>query len=161
MNEVLVKFVTDTGSPVTIINEQTRIKIGAIVNTNVNKKHKMITANGATSKILGSARAKLRIKEWETEADVLVIENLVKDCLLGLDILESCPLTSRPMKNLREALEAEMEYKTSEKTKHNWYQVAVSPAKEFFDGIQEQCDKQRRLEERAKQEKEVTVRMSR
>ena len=143
-----MKFVTDTGCPVTIISEQTRAKIGARVNVN-STQNKIITANGSTSKISGNAKIKLRVHNWEVEMEVMVVENLMKDCLLGLDVLESCPITSTPMRNLREALslDAEIGQKSRAAAKKRWYEVAESPAREFFEGIQEQVDKAKRLEE--------------
>ena len=64
MNEVLVKFVTDTGCPVTIINEQTFCKLGAKY-SNVNSRQKIQTANGSESRIRGYANIKLRLQTYE------------------------------------------------------------------------------------------------
>ena len=89
------------------------------------------------------------------EAEVLVVEDLAKDCLMGMDVLESCPVTSGPMVQLREALDPNWEHKKAKVSNKEWYQVCESPAKEFFDGIQGQIDKRRRLEEQEREEKRL------
>jgi predicted aspartyl protease len=57
MNQVSVKFIVDTGCPITIINEQTFKHIGAkYIDKQV--EHKIKTANGSLAKVLGYTNKK-------------------------------------------------------------------------------------------------------
>ena len=99
MDSVSVKFIVDTGCPVTIINEHTFKHIGAsFVNRPI--EHTVNTANGSQAKVLGYAKVKLQIKNYSVSTIVVVVNGILKDCLLGMDLLESCPLTAKVIEQL-------------------------------------------------------------
>ncbi len=69
MNQKSVKFTTDTGSPVTIISEQTFNHIGAKYNDKP-VKHRITVANSSTANILGYADIEIQIKNHHIKAEV-------------------------------------------------------------------------------------------
>ena len=148
MDSVSVKFIVDTGCPITIINEQTFKHIGAtFIDTPV--QHSVKTANGNQAKVLGYAKIKLQIKNYIIPSQVVVVNGIVKDCLLGMDMLESCPLTVKIIAQLRFLLESKSSRPKQEKrlnkliidfdnmitSSNEWRMVSESPTREFFEGI--------------------------
>jgi hypothetical protein len=148
MDSVSVKFIVDTGCPITIINEQTFKHIGAtFIDTTV--QHSVKTANGNQAKVLGYAKIKLQIKNYIIPTQVVVVNGIVKDCLLGMDMLESCPLTAKIIAQLRFLLESKSSRPKQEKrlnkliidfdnmiaSSNEWRMVSESPTREFFEGI--------------------------
>ena len=98
MNQKSVMFTTDTGSPVTIISE----RIFNIIEAKFNLspiRHNITVANRSAAIILGYADIILQLKYFQTRAEVIVVKDLSRDCLLGMDLLESCPLTKEPIKS--------------------------------------------------------------
>ena len=148
MNQVLVKFTTDTGSPVTIISEQTFNKIGAAF-TNAPIKHRITVANQTPAYILGYTNIQIQIENYSTCAEVIVLQNLNKDCLLGMDLLETCPLTKEPIKQLKIVLRAKKPPDKPKQAKkinkilrtianitsarQKWIEVSDSPLREFVE----------------------------
>ena len=158
MNQKSVMFTTDTGSPVTIISE----RIFNIIEAKFNLspiRHNITVANRSAAIILGYADIILQLKYFQTRAEVIVVKDLSRDCLLGMDLLESCPLTKEPIKQLRAVLEGKttqfkpkqqkkinrIQRQMTEKTvfKREWTSVAESPAQEFFERITEQSQESR------------------
>ena len=87
---------------------------------------------------------------------VVVVKGILKDCLLGMDLLESCPLTKNIIKQLRFLLESKVSSTRPKQVKRlnklifafdkqfiessEWIQVPESSTKEFFDGIEAMDD---------------------
>ena len=98
MNDTIVEFVTDTGACRTIIDESTLNLIkGSLLENNTRNFR---TADGYQIETLGFTRVKLQIDKYQCYTEVLVVKKLVNNCLLGMDILHSCPLISETIKKL-------------------------------------------------------------
>ena len=153
MDQVSVKFIVDTGCPITIINEQTFKHIGAkYINKRV--EHMVKTANGSQAKVLGYTNVKLQLNNYSIETTVIVVCGLVKDCLLGMDVLESCPLTANIIAQLRHILESksnparpkqlkrlnkliiDFDNITSTSSPQEWKLEPESSTREFFEGLE-------------------------
>ena len=155
MNQTSVKFTMDTGSPVTIISEQIFYRIGANFKRSP-IRHQITVANSSTAQIVGYADINLQIKFYEIRAEVIVVKDLNKDCLLGMELLETCPLTKEPIKQLRAVLEGKTAmYKSKQKKKLNriqqqltentmarreWTRISETPTQDFFEGVEQQMD---------------------
>ncbi len=126
MNQTSVKFTMDTGSPVTIISEQIFYRIGANFKRSP-IRHQITVANSSTAQIVGYADINLQIKFYDIRAEVIVVKDLSKDCLLGMELLETCPLTKEPIKQLRAVLEGKTSmYKSKQKKKINRIQQQIN-----------------------------------
>ena len=105
INEKPVNFLLDTGSNRTIVN------INAIdVNNNVNGKlyklnQNVLTANGQLVLIIGVKRCKLQINNFSCVMEILVVQNLVKECIIGMDFIMQCPSTNKIVTKLRDFVE--------------------------------------------------------
>jgi hypothetical protein len=155
MNRKSVKFTTDTGSPVTIISEPTFKYIGAKYNNKL-VKHRITVANISTANILGYADVEIQIKTHHIKAEVIVVQYLNRDYLLGMEILETCPSTKEPIRRLRAALEGKTPIdkpKQIKKLDKIQRQLTVNttsinklidstdePTKDFFEGIEKQME---------------------
>jgi hypothetical protein len=170
MNRKSVKFTTDTGSPVTIIsafkyigakyyttinsssklNKQTFKYIGAKYNNKL-IKHRIKVANISTANILGYADVEIQIKTHHIKAEVIVVQYLNRDYLLGMEILETCPSTKEPIRQLRAALEGKTPIDKPKQVKkldkiqrkltvnttsiNKLIDSTDEPTKDFFEGI--------------------------
>ena len=105
MNGVSVEFMTDTGCPTTIISEQTFKRLNIKINEE-EIKHQVKTATGSNTKVLGYATVDLKLSNYKDKIKVIVVSDLVKSCLLGMDLLEACPLTKHLISELRLVLES-------------------------------------------------------
>ena len=101
LNGFPVSFLADTGSSRTIVNKN-------VLNFNNNEygplrnfKHNIITADGHRAQIIGVKKCKIRIGYWTTIIDVLISNNLIKNCIIGMDILSICPSTKKSIQNLQ------------------------------------------------------------
>ena len=101
LNGFPVSFLADTGSSRTIVNKN-------VLNLNNNEygplrnfKHNIITAEGHRAQIIGVKKCKIRIGNWTTIIDVLISNNLIKNCIIGMDILSICPSTKKSIQNLQ------------------------------------------------------------
>ena len=83
-----------------------------------------------------------------------MVKDLSRDCLLGMELLETCPLTQQPIKQLKAVLsgrtlptkpkqmkkihriQQQMDNQTEYKRK--WMETSEAPTKEFFEGIEQQ-----------------------
>ena len=121
MNQTSVKFTMDTGSPVTIISEQIFYRIGANFKRSP-IRHQITVANSSTAQIVGYADINLQIKFYEIRAEVIVVKDLSKDCLLGMELLETCPLTKRTHKAAKSRTrgqDIDLQVQTKEENKPN------------------------------------------
>ncbi len=100
---------------------------------------------------MGYADINLQIKFYEIRAEVIVVKDLSKDCLLGMELLETCPLIKEPIKQLRAVLEGKTSmYKSKQKnkinliqqqiTKREWTRISETPTQDFFEGVEQQMD---------------------
>jgi hypothetical protein len=102
LDNKLVNFVADTGSPITIVNE-------TVLTTNdLNQlrpvRYNIYTANGETCNVLGEKTCKIQLGDTETFLSVLVVKNLQNDCLLGLNYLSVSPITRESIDKLKEQI---------------------------------------------------------
>ena len=104
INDKSVMFLADTGSNKTIVNKN-------VINLNNNKygtirayKKNIITAEGQRAQIIGIIKCKIRIGNWVYITDVLVSNNLIKSCIIGMDMLSICPHTNNAIKNLQTSI---------------------------------------------------------
>lgn len=103
LDNKLVNFVVDTGSPITRINER------VLTTTDLLKlrpaSFQIYTANGGTCNVLGEKTCKIQLGETETFLSVLVVKNLQNDCLLGLIYLTVSPITRKSINKLKEQID--------------------------------------------------------
>ena len=95
----------DTGSNRTIVN------INSIdVNNNINgkliqiKQH-ILTANGQPVPILGIKQCILEINNFSCVLEILVVENLIQSCIVGMDFITKCPSTQILIQQLKTMIE--------------------------------------------------------
>ena len=96
INEKPVIFLADTGSNKTIINKK-------VINFHNNKYddfNKMFSQLKDIKHTSLESRVKIKIGEW-IFSDVLISKNLVKKCIIGMDILSICPPTKDFIHNLK------------------------------------------------------------
>ena len=83
-----------------------------------------------------------------------MVKDLSRDCLLGMELLETCPLTQQPIKQLKAVLSGktlptkpkqmkkihriQQQIDDQTKYKRNWMETSEAPTKEFFEGIEQQ-----------------------
>ena len=68
-------------------------------------KHNVITAEGHKAHIIGIKKCKIKLGEWIFVADVLVSNNLIKTCIIGMDILSICPPTQKVIQEFEKIIE--------------------------------------------------------
>jgi hypothetical protein len=126
-------------------------------------KHRITVANSSTANILGYADIEIQIKNHHIKAEVIVVQDLNRDCLLGMEILETCPSTKEPIRQLRAALEGKTPIDKPKQIKKlvkiqrqltvnttSLEQLAEStdePTKDFFEGIVMQMEGHKRNQE--------------
>jgi hypothetical protein len=105
---------------------------------------------------VGYADINLQIKFYEIRAEVIVVKDLSKDCLLGMELLETCPLTKEQIRQLRAVLEGNtamckpkqkkkihrIQQQINENTtaKREWTRISETPTQDFFEGVEQQMD---------------------
>ncbi len=165
-----VKFTTDTGCPVTIVSEKIFNKLEIKYNKNP-LRHRITVANKTNANIVGYANVDIQIKNWTIETEIIVVQNLSKDCLLGMNLLETCPLTKEPIKQLRHALEGKTpinhpkihrkinkiqnKFANNTSNSNEWRQCSESHLKEFFDGVSNEEEIKKCQEKQQAIEKEI------
>ena len=108
INSVQIIALADTGSPITIINKKTfdRIKDSehSIEGLRTDRNFTVRTADGNIVSVIGNINVRMELNNYWKSINILVIENLTEDCLIGLDVLDSFPETQTAIRNLRNAL---------------------------------------------------------
>ena len=97
-----IEFLADIGTSRTIINERlvpiaerSHIQASGV---------ELVTANGTLASVVGVKRCKIQLGDKTCLLDVLFSRDLVKDCLLGLDILSTSPYTRSAISKLNDSI---------------------------------------------------------
>ena len=99
LNNQHVNILIDTGSNTTIFKD----KAINLQNTALSKfNQRVCTAAGQPAQIKGKLRSTLEIGTWKCITDVLISSDLIRDGIIGLDILSVCPFTKPLIDQLRE-----------------------------------------------------------
>ena len=103
INELPITFTIDTGAQITVISENV---YNALSNPSpLEKVPNLISgAGGAGLEVLGKTYAQLRIGEAAIFTFLVVIKDLVSDCLLGMDLLLQFPYFKQPLNQLKDAV---------------------------------------------------------
>ena len=95
----------DTGCTLTIVDRKVLENASGTIDDIQPSVYTCIIADGRPTAIIGQKRVKITVgKNKSVYHNVLVSPNLYKDCLLGLDVLGSCPLTKDLIQELRDRL---------------------------------------------------------
>ena len=65
---------------------------------------KVYTANGQQATIIGSKSCKTKLNGWTGIFNVLITNETIRQCILGLDVLSACPITKPIIQTLRGSL---------------------------------------------------------
>ena len=101
INNKIIHCIIDTGASMSFINKSEiddALKLGLTGITPT--RLRVLTANGDEADILGVSRCKIRIDGQECYVEMLVSPNKLKDTLIGMDVLRTCPATSRYIEDL-------------------------------------------------------------
>ena len=91
IDDVSCNYLLDTGSNRTIIHER---MIPPHERVNIKPtEFNVLTATGELANISGVKRCKLQIGNTACYGDFLVARDLFNECLIGMDVLATCPLT--------------------------------------------------------------------
>ena len=69
-------------------------------------RQNVITADGNKAHIIGIKKVKIQIGEWIFVTDVLISNNLIKTCIIGMDILSILPSVKNVISDLQSAIQA-------------------------------------------------------
>lgn len=64
-------------------------------------KQYVLTVNGQPASIIGIKQCRVQIGEWDQLVDVIVADNTIKQCIIGMDVLNRCPSTKTQIKELK------------------------------------------------------------
>ena len=81
-------------------------------------KQNVLTAEGHHAHIIGIKKCKIKIGEWIFVTDVLISNNLIRKCIIGMDILSICPPTMSTISELQRIIE-ECTFKLTQKRENN------------------------------------------
>jgi hypothetical protein len=100
-----VNFMADTGCTLTVVDKRVIADQNGVIANMEPSPYTCIIADGQPTAIMGQKRVKITVgNNKSTYHNVLISPHLAKDCLLGLDVLESCPLTKDLLQELRTRL---------------------------------------------------------
>ena len=100
-----VNFMADTGCTLTVVDKRVLADQNGVIANMEPSPYTCIIADGQPTAIMGQKRVKITVgNNKSTYHNVLISPHLAKDCLLGLDVLESCPLTKDLLQELRTRL---------------------------------------------------------
>jgi hypothetical protein len=102
INNQKVNYMLDTGSSVSIINSDVveSFKYPTIKNAIKPCTTDVITANGESANIIGELECELQFGTI-TNRTFLVARNFLKQCILGMDFIASCPYTANIARALK------------------------------------------------------------
>jgi predicted aspartyl protease len=103
INNQQVNYMLDTGSSVSIINNDVveSFKDPTIKNAIKPCTTDVMTANGESANIIGQLECELQIGTIYTNRTFLVARNFLKQCILGMDFIASCPYTANIARALK------------------------------------------------------------
>ena len=104
INNIPTTFLADTGCQQTIIHKNTielnNNEWGYIKPFNTN----VLTAEGQKANIIGIKQCKIQIGQWTGCHNILISNNLIKKCIIGMDILNICSATKHIIESFKQAV---------------------------------------------------------
>ncbi|RNA30931.1 hypothetical protein BpHYR1_046587, partial [Brachionus plicatilis] len=103
LNELPIKYTLDTGAEITVISDRaySSLKHPTILEPVPNL---IASAGGSGLTVLGRSYALITIGEVSIFTFLVVIKDLVVDCLLGMDLLQQFPFFKKPIDEFRKVL---------------------------------------------------------
>ena len=103
INNKPVQFLLDTGSNRTLV----QASILNVDNQQVQPfQHPVYTANGQKVPIIGSKRCKIQLdSNWSCTIDVLITNSMIRECIIGMDVLLRYPRIQNTILNLKQTIE--------------------------------------------------------
>ncbi|RNA33580.1 KRAB-A domain-containing [Brachionus plicatilis] len=103
LNELPIKYTLDTGAEITVISDRaySSLKHPTILEPVPNL---IASAGGSGLTVLGRTYAQITIGEVSIFTFLVVIKDLVVDCLLGMDLLQQFPFFKKPIDELRKVV---------------------------------------------------------
>ena len=98
IDDNLCSYLLDTGSNRTVVHK--RIFSASALKDVIPVNFQVLTANGELANIIGQKRCQLQLGSTTCVADFLIAGDLYNDCLLGMDVLTTCPLTQTAIQQL-------------------------------------------------------------
>ena len=68
-------------------------------------RENVYTANGQKSRIIGTMKCKIQFSNFEGVRDILIATDLIRPCVIGMDLLMECPLIQPTLTVLRIQIE--------------------------------------------------------
>ena len=102
IDDRLVTFTADTGCTITVVNKAVLENDKGQIEDLMPCNFSCIIADGQPAAIMGQKRVKLVVGKKACYTDVLVSPNLYKECLLGMDVLSTCPLSKDLISGLKD-----------------------------------------------------------
>ena len=99
INNLNSSFLVDTGTPITIISEDLAEELGATIEP-ISPDTNIFYADGAKAEVRGKTLINFQIAAFIAQFFVLVVRNLSEKCLVGLDVLYTCPATAKCLKKI-------------------------------------------------------------
>ena len=95
INNHITTFLADTGSSNTVIHKSLLNMHDNEYGKMRNLRSKVLTADGKQANIIGVKTCKIMIGNWVVVTEVLVSNNLISKCIIGLDVLSIFPPTKQ------------------------------------------------------------------
>ena len=96
INDKSIRFLLDTDSSRSLLNTNVLDKDQTKSIKPYNSK--ISTANGQSAKIIGVYKCKFQLSTQVIDVEFLVVEDLIKQCIVGMDILSRIPYTNQLVK---------------------------------------------------------------
>lgn len=127
-----VKFrcLVDTGSQKTIVNENIWNKIKSENQKIIECGHALSTANGQPLNLVGATRVNLKIGHHKVELEILIVRDLRKECILGLDYLDRVPVVKEKLTTFMSELKSSVTKDTAADTNVEICNVGFSEAED-------------------------------
>ena len=94
-------YLADTGSNKTIINKNVNNIKDNTYGPIRQFKQSVLTAEEHRAHIIGIKKCKIRIGNWLFVTELLISNNLIQKCIIGMDILSICPPTKDVIKEFK------------------------------------------------------------
>ena len=106
INGLPANFIADTGCNQTVVHERVFRRNGTINQLKLSPSNvKVTTANGEELAVTGTLNCNIEIGDTMCNTDVLVVPELSKDTLLGMEVLSTNPSTSKLIHALQNEFE--------------------------------------------------------
>jgi hypothetical protein len=104
MNNKPIEFMVDTGADATVIDKKLLDEIGGTLDNSLGSRF-VYLGDGQKYETLGRASIDIKLGTYCTQVPVMVFEDLGGLCVLGNDVLATCPATKQILDKLRDLLE--------------------------------------------------------